>query len=57
MIIGSYDLDTVEKASDVALKMDLTFKRLSMLRPGVLSVRDINIMIISAPWRVDMLEL
>ena len=27
MIIGSYDLDTVEKAFDVALKMDLTFKR------------------------------
>ena len=28
MITGSYDLDTVEEAFDVALKIDLTFKRL-----------------------------
>ena len=26
MIIGSYDLDTVEEVFDVALKIDLTFK-------------------------------
>jgi len=28
MITGSYDLDTVEEAFDIALKIDLTFKRL-----------------------------
>jgi len=28
MITGSYDLDTVEEAFDVTLKIDLTFKRL-----------------------------
>jgi len=28
MSTGSYDLDTVEKAFDVAFKLDLTFKRL-----------------------------
>ena len=28
MITDSYDLDTVEEAFDVALKIDLTFKRL-----------------------------
>ena len=28
MIIGPYDLDTVEKAFDVALRLDLTFKTL-----------------------------
>ena len=28
MITGSYDLDTVEKAFDVVLKIDLTFKML-----------------------------
>ena len=28
MIIGPYDLDTVEEAFDVALKLDLTFKTL-----------------------------
>ena len=28
MIIGSCDLDTVEEAFDVALKIDLTFKTL-----------------------------
>jgi len=28
MIISSYDLDTVEKAFDVAIKIDLTFKLL-----------------------------
>jgi len=28
MITGSYDLDTIEKAFDVALKIDLTFKTL-----------------------------
>ena len=28
MIIGSYDLDTVEDAFDVALRLDLTFKTL-----------------------------
>jgi len=28
MINGSYDLDTIEKAFDVTLKIDLTFKRL-----------------------------
>jgi len=28
MIIGSYDLDTVKEAFDVALKIDLTFKML-----------------------------
>jgi len=26
VIIGSYDLDTIEEAFDVALKLDLTFK-------------------------------
>jgi len=28
MITGSYDLDTIEEAFDVALKIDLTFKTL-----------------------------
>ena len=28
MITGSYDLDTVEEAFDVTLKIDLTFKTL-----------------------------
>ena len=28
MITGSYDLNTVEEAFDVAIKIDLTFKRL-----------------------------
>ena len=28
MIIGSYDLDIIEEAFDVALKIDLTFKTL-----------------------------
>jgi len=28
MITGSYDLDTVEEAFDVAIKIDLTFKTL-----------------------------
>ena len=28
MITGSYDLDTIEDAFDVALKLDLTFKTL-----------------------------
>ena len=28
MITGSYDLDTIEEAFDVALKLDLTFKTL-----------------------------
>ena len=50
-------LDTVEEAFDVTLKIDLTFKTLVMQKPGILSVRDIDIMIISAPRRVNMLEL
>jgi len=28
MIAGSYDLNTVKEAFDIALKIDLTFKRL-----------------------------
>jgi len=28
MIIDSYDLDTIEEAFDVALKIDMTFKTL-----------------------------
>jgi len=28
MIIGSYDLNTVEEIFDIALKIDFTFKRL-----------------------------
>ena len=57
MITGSYDLDTVEEDFDVALKMDLTFKMLVNAYARVLSMRDMNIMIISAPRRVNMLEL
>jgi len=57
MITGSYDLYTVEEAFDVALKIDLTFKMLSMSRPDILSVRDMDIIIISALWRVNMIEL
>ena len=37
MVTGSYDLDTVEETFDVTLKIDLTFTRLSMPRPVVLS--------------------
>jgi len=57
MITGSYDLDTVEEALDIVLKIDLTLKRLVNIKTRILSVRDIYIMIISAPRRVDMLEL
>jgi len=32
MITGSYDLDTVEKAFDVALKIDLTITRLANVK-------------------------
>ena len=56
MISGSYDLDTVEEAFDVALKIDLTFKVL-VNDLDVLIVWDMNIMIISTPQRVNMLEL
>jgi len=48
MITGSYDLDTVEEAFDVALKIDLTFKRLVNVKIRCLNMRDMNIMIISA---------
>ena len=57
MITDSYDLDTVEDAFDVALKIDLTFKRLVNTKVSVLSVRDMDIMIISISQRVNMLEL
>ena len=48
MITGSYDLDIVEEVFDVALKIDLTFKRLVNVQVRCLNMRDINIMIISA---------
>ena len=32
MITGSYDLDIIEEAFDVALKMDLTFKGLVIVK-------------------------
>ena len=57
MITSSYDLDTVEETFDVALKIDLTFKMLVNAKADVLSVKDMNILIISAPQRVNMLEL
>jgi len=57
IITSSYGLDTVEETFDVALKIDLTFKRLVNAGPDVLSVRDMDIMIISASQKVDMLEL
>ena len=57
MITGTYDLDTVEDAFDVALRLDLTFKTLVNAKVSVLNVRDMDIMIISAPQRVNMLEL
>jgi len=57
MITGSYDLDIVEEAFDVILKIDLSFKKLVNARFGVLSARYIDIMIISVFRRVDMLEL
>jgi len=57
MITCYYDLDTAEEACDVASKIDLTFKMLVNAKPGVLSVRDMDIVIISASQRVNMLEL
>jgi len=39
MITGSYDLNTVEEAFDVALRTDLTFKILVNTKPDVLSVK------------------
>jgi len=53
----SYDLDIIEKTFDVALKIDSTFKMLVNARLGVLSVREMDIMIINASRRVNMLEL
>ena len=50
MITGPYDLDTVEEAFDVALRLDLT--TLVNAKPGVLNVRDMDIMIISVLQRV-----
>jgi len=32
VVTGSYDLDTVEKAFDVALKIDVTFKMLVSIK-------------------------
>ena len=57
IITGSYDLDTIEEAFDVTLKMNLTFKKLVNPKPDVLNVRNMDIMIISASQRVNMLEL
>ena len=57
MITGPYDLNTIEEAFDVALRLDLTFKILVNLRSGILNVRDMDIMIISVLQRVNMLEL
>ena len=59
MNTNSHDVDTLEEAFDFALKIDLTFKGLLIAKAWeqLLSMRDMNIMIISAPQRVDMLEL
>ena len=54
---GSYDLDTVEETFDVALKLDLIFKTLVNAKTRYFKWRDMNIMIISAPRSVKMLEL
>jgi len=50
MITDFYDLDTVEEAFDVALRLDLTFKTLvnAKTRCSKCKVRDMDIMIISA---------
>jgi len=52
MITGSNDLNTDEETFSVALKIDLTFKRLVNSKARCLST-----MIISTPRRVDMLLL
>jgi len=57
MITRFYDLYNVEEAFDVALKKDLTFKKLVNAKARCSSVRDVDIIIISALQKVDMLEL
>ena len=56
MITGPYDLDTIEEAFDVALKLELTFQTLVNVKAGVLSVRDIDTMIINVSRSANMLE-
>jgi len=57
MITGSYDLDTIEDAFDIALKIDLTFKTLVNAKARCFKYEDMDIMIINAHRRVNILEL
>ena len=58
MITSSYHV-AFKEAFHLALALELSFKGISIskVRSSVLSVRDMNIMITSAPRRVDMLTL
>ena len=51
-ITGPYDLDTVEDAFDVALKLDLTFKTLANAKAKCYKCENMDIMIISVLQRV-----
>jgi len=55
MIIGSYELYTVEEAFNVALKIDLTFKRLVNAKAQCSKCKRYgHFLATGAPRRVDM---
>jgi len=49
MITGSYDLNTVEEAVNVALKIELTFKSLVNTKCQCSKCENMGTMIINAP--------
>ena len=57
MLTSSYDVDSIDEAFHLALELESSFKEIFIFKASVLSMREIDIMITSAPRRVDMLTL